>query len=341
MVWVDNCADKAKKAMSTTPSTKLHILALLRESRDWLSGEAVSERLGISRAAVAKHIASLRAEGYLIEAVSRRGYVLKMEPDSVEAGLLKKSLNTKIIGHGQWVWREKTSSTNNEAAALGAAGAPDGSLALADLQTQGRGRRGRKWFSPPRSIQFSVLLRPNLPAQRLSTLSLLACLVVQKTFAELTGAEFIIKWPNDILVNHKKVAAVLVEASIIGGEIEWAVLGIGCNLNAVSAEFPQELREVITSVYEATGRQLARNAVYEKLLTELDNYYTALLKHGPAPLIAEWLQKTDIVGKTLSLAAGGQTVSGQVTGLTADGLLVVRDRAGREHHIEVGDYPAA
>lgn len=324
--------------MSTAPSKKLYILALLRKSPDWLSGEAISEELGISRAAVAKHITTLRAEGYFIEAVSRRGYLLKMEPDTVDAGLIKKALKTKIIGHGQWAWQEKTGSTNSEAAALGAAGAPDGSLVLTDLQTQGRGRRGRKWFSAPRSIQFSVLLRPNLPARRLSVLSLLACLAVHKTLVELSGAEFAIKWPNDILINAKKVAAVLVEAGIVGGEIEWAVMGIGCNLNAVRTEFPEELRRIVTSVYEETGRQLARNAVYEKLLTELDAYYTALLRHGADPLLAEWKQKTDIVGKTLSLVTRGQIVAGEVMDLTDDGLLVVRDLAGKEHSIEVGDY---
>ena len=321
-----------------TPPTKLQILALLRKSRDWLSGEAISERLGISRAAVAKHIAALRMEGHLIEAASRRGYLLRMEPDTVDAGLIKKSLKTKIIGHGQWAWQERTGSTNNEAAALGAAGAPDGSLVLTDLQTQGRGRRGRKWFSAPRSIQFSVLLKPNLPARQLSVLTLLACLAVQKTLVDLSGAEFTIKWPNDILINAKKVAAVLVEAGISGGEIEWAVMGIGCNLNAAGAEFPKELQEIITSVYEATGRTLSRNSVYEKLITELDNYYVTLLKHGADALIAEWKEKTDIIGKTLSLATSGQAISGEAVDLSDDGLLIVRDRAGKEHPIEAGDY---
>ncbi len=324
--------------MSTVSSTKLHILTLLRKSQGWLSGEAISEGLGISRAAVAKHITRLRAEGCLIEAVSRRGYLLKMEPDTVDVGLIKKALKTKIIGHGQWSWQAKTGSTNSEAAVLGAAGAPDGSLVLTDLQTQGRGRRGRKWFSAPRSLQFSVLLRPNLPARRLSVLSLSACLAVQKTLVDLSGAKFTIKWPNDILINEKKVAAVLVEAAVVGGEVEWTVMGIGCNLNAADTEFPEELRAIITSVYEETGQRLARNAVYVKLLTELDAYYTALLQSGAGPLLAEWTQKTDIVGKTLSLVTRGQTVTGEVLDLNDDGLLVVRDPTGKEHSIEVGDY---
>ena len=322
----------------STPSTKLQVLTLLRDSRDWLSGENISAELGISRAAVAKHVTTLRAEGHLIEAASRRGYLFKMEPDIVDIGLIKESLETSVIGRGQWIRQEKTGSTNSEAAALGAVGAPDGSLVLTDLQTQGRGRKGRKWFSAPRSIQFSVLLRPTLSARRLSVLSLLACLAVQKTLVELTGAQFTIKWPNDILINGKKAAAVLVEATIIGGEIAWAVMGIGCNLNAAATEFPEELQERITSVYEATGQQLARNTVYEKLLTELDTYYNALLKNGAGSLLAEWKQKTGIVGKTLSLVAGGRTVAGEVVDLTDDGLLIVRDQTGKEHPIEVGDY---
>lgn len=321
-----------------TPSTKLQILALLRKSGGWLSGETISEKLGISRAAVGKHITALRGEGYLVEAASRRGYLLKMEPDIVDVGLLKESVKTNVIGRGQWVWRERTDSTNSEAAALGAAGAPDGSLVLADFQTRARGRRGRAWFSAPRSIQVSVLLRPGLPARQLSVLSLLACLTVQKTLEGLSGAEFTIKWPNDILVNGKKAAAVLVEAAIVGGEVEWAVLGIGCNLNAVSAEFPEELREIVTSVYEATGQRLARISVYQKLLTELDTYYTALLEHGTGPLITEWKQKTGIIGKNLSLVTRNQTIAGDVADISNDGLLIIRDKTDKEHHIEVGDY---
>ncbi len=326
--------------MNTVPSTKLHVLSLLRESRGWLSGEDISGRLGVSRAAVAKHITALRAEGCLIAAVSRRGYLLQMEPDIVDTGVIQRALATKVIGRGQWVRQRKTGSTNSEAAALGAAGAPEGSLVLADLQTQGRGRRGRKWFSAPRSIQFSVLLRPALPARRLSVLSLAACLAVQKTLAELSGAEFTIKWPNDILINGKKAAAVLVEANIVGGEVAWAVVGIGCNINAAGAEFPKELERIITSVYEATGRPLSRNAAYEKLITELDGYYTALLEHGAGPVIAEWKQKTELIGRMVSLAAGGQTVTGKVIDLSPDGLLVLHDREGKEHQIEVGDYTA-
>lgn len=323
--------------MISTPSTRQRVLSLLRQSRGWLSGQEAAERLGISRAAVGKHITALRAEGHLIEAVSRRGYRLGMEPDAVAVEAIQAALKARVIGRGQWVWLDQTTSTNSEAAALGLAGAPEGSLVLTDSQTLGRGRKGRKWFSARRSIQFSVLLRPGLPARRLSVLTLLACLAVHKTLADLSQAACAIKWPNDILISGKKVAAVLVEAAIIGGEIEWAVLGIGCNLNAVRAEFPEELREIVTSVYEATGRKLARNTVYAKLIAELDRYYALLTESGSGPLIAEWKQKTNIIGNTLSLAVNSRVVTGEVLDLDTDGLLLLRDSTGTVHALEVGD----
>ena len=387
--------------MSDKKSTKLQTLELLKKSKDWISGESISEVLGLSRVAVGKQIAVLRAEGYLIEAAPRRGYLLKMEPDFIDLDLIKKGITTKIIGRvsqvsqagqlerlgrleradgpdlpaspalaygpdspnapdsvngpnspaspdradspnspnsAEWVYLKKTTSTNNEAATLGIKGASEGSLVLADLQTQGRGRKWRKWFSLPRSLHFSVLLRPNLPAQKLSLLTLLACLAVQKVLSEITGLQAQIKWPNDILLHGKKVGAILVEANIVGGEVAWAVIGIGCNINVVPKELPEDLRQKITSIFAETGIVLSRNQVYIKLINQLDYYYNLLLQGKAADIVLEWKAKADILGKNLQLLANGQTISGQVLDLNEDGLLVVQDRAGKEHQIEVGDY---
>ena len=382
--------------MSDKKSTKLQTLELLKKSKDWISGESISEVLGLSRVAVGKQVAVLRAEGYLIDAAPRRGYLLKMEPDVLDLDLLKKGITTKIIGQvsrvsrvsrisqveqasrvsqaispnladfpaspdsagepaspdradspnspnsAEWVYLKKTTSTNNEAATLAIKGAKEGSLVLADLQTQGRGRKGRKWFSPPRSLHFSVLLRPNLPAQKLSMLTLLACLAVQKVLSEITGLEAQIKWPNDILLHGKKAGAILVEANIVGGEVAWAVIGIGCNINVspeeLQEEFPEELRQKTTSTFAETGIVLSRNQVYIKLINQLDYYYNLLLQGKAADIVLEWKAKADILGKNLQLLVNGQTISGQVLDLNEDGLLVVQDRAGKEHQIEVGDY---
>jgi BirA family biotin operon repressor/biotin-[acetyl-CoA-carboxylase] ligase len=324
--------------MNSSQPTKLYVLDLLRQNQEWISGEKISEMLGISRAAVGKHIGKLREESYWIEAVSRRGYRLKMEPDTLDINLIKKRTKTKIIGHGQWVHLEKTESTNSQAAVLGAAGAPEGSLVVADFQSHGRGRKGRSWFSAPRSIHFSILLRPDMPARKLSLLSLLACLAVQKTVVELCGLEACIKWPNDILLNNKKAAAVLVEASIIGGEVAWAVIGIGYNLNAAGEEFPAELHGLVTSVFEETGKNFSRNQVYAELINQLDSYYCQFLKTGAEPLVNEWKNKTDIIGQRLRLSADGQRIYGKAIDLNHDGLLLVLDNAGNKHQLEVGDY---
>lgn len=324
--------------MSEHNSTKLQIINLLKKRGQWVSGESVSRLLGISRAAVGKHVAALRAEGYLIQALSRRGYLLKAEPDAININAIKKSLATRIIGQGQWYFLEKTPSTNTQAALLAMEGAPEGSLVLAGLQTEGKGRKGRGWFSAPRGIHFSVLLKPPMPARRLSLLSLLACLAVQKTYADLSGLDVRIKWPNDIIIGLKKVAAVLVEASIVGGEVEWAIVGIGCNLNSTYEEFPENLRVSASSLLQETGKTFSRNLVYKELINNLDFYYCKLLQEGGEPLVFEWKQKSDIIGKELRLTAGGQVVEGKALKLDQDGLLVIADKTGRQHQMEVGDY---
>lgn len=324
--------------MENKISTKDKIAYLLRKNKEWVSGENISGCLGISRAAVAKHVGALRHEGYLIESAPRRGYLFKLEPDKVDLNLIKNSLNTKIIGKGEWFWLDKTFSTNREAAIKGAQGALNGSLIMAGSQTNGRGRKGRKWFSAPRSIFFSTVLRPDMAPKKLSLLTIIATLAVQQTLAEVMGLKAIIKWPNDVLVNNKKLAGVLVEAGLSAGELDWAIIGIGCNVNACASEFPEELKGLITSVMEESSKNYPRNSVYKEIIARLDYYYDLVLNKKEPDIIKAWKLNSEIINKKIAINFNNIKIEGEAVDISLEGLLIVKDDKNYEYQIEAGDY---
>ena len=257
------------------------ILAMLEESGTWVSGEAVSARLGISRAAVGKHVAVLRSEGHAIEAVTRKGYRLVALRDAVNADAVAPLLDTRFFGKAGWTVLETTASTNLLAASLAGDGACEGHVVVAERQTRGRGRKGHDWVFVPRSIQFSVLLYPQTPAWSAEAFTRLAAGAVADAIREFTRLESVFKTPNDVLVNGKKVAGVLVETGYRGTEPEWAVVGVGCNVNALPGDFPESVRGNVTSLLAETGGPVARGALLAAMLQRLETAYLPLREQTP------------------------------------------------------------
>ena len=258
-------------------NTKDKLIQLIKSSDGWVSGETLSEQLGVSRAAIGKHIASLRDEEYLIESATKRGYLLKIIPDEIDIEQIKNSLKTKRIGQKNWCLIKETSSTNHEAILWAAQGAPDGSIIITQRQTNGRGRKGKIWFSPPRSIYFSVILRPDISAEKLPQFSIMANFAVEKTLSEFGTFDVRIKYPNDIFVNDKKIAGTLVETGFIADEVEWIVIGIGININTEYSEFPSEIQDKSTSIFQENKEISSRNSIYVRLIEWLDYYYQLII----------------------------------------------------------------
>src|SRR5512146_708424 len=200
------------------------VLAFLAESGDgFVSGEAISDKLGLSRAAVWKHVNALRAQGYRIEAVPARGYRLLEIPDRLGELELRPLLNTHDIGQVLH-WFEEVGSTNDVAKQLAEEGAAHGEVVIAERQTAGRGRRGRPWTSPPRcNLAMSLVLRPELPPSRAPELTLLASVAVCQAIRQ-AGVAAAIKWPNDILARGRKVAGILTEMAAEPDQLQWVVL---------------------------------------------------------------------------------------------------------------------
>ena len=206
---------------------KNEILKCLKETDGYVSGQELCERLGVSRTAVWKVIRQLEAEGYGIEAVRNRGYRLHDSADILNEAEIRAVLTSHWLGQNV-KFLEEIDSTNNEVRRMAEQGAPEGTLVVAEIQTAGKGRRGRRWDSPKGSgIWHSFLLRPEFAPEHASMLTLLAAMAVRKSVSNVTGLECLIKWPNDIVVNGKKVCGILTEMSTEEDAIRYVVVRLG------------------------------------------------------------------------------------------------------------------
>ncbi|HJQ83232.1 MAG TPA: biotin--[acetyl-CoA-carboxylase] ligase [Candidatus Binatia bacterium] len=302
-----------------SPGADERIVAWLRAAGGPISGEELARRLGCSRAAVWKRIATLRRRGYRIEGRRAGGYALAAVPDRLGPAELAPYLR------GAWRrvhWHEEVDSTQRVARELADAGAPEGTTVIAERQTAGRGRLGRVWHSPPGlNLYCSILLRPPLPPHAVPQVALVAGTAVAAAVAAQSTATPAIKWPNDVLVGGRKVAGILVEMDSEMERVRHVLVGIGVNLNAPAAAFPRQLRAKATSLLVATGRRVDRAAFAGRLLAELEARYGRYLSGGFASVRTEWESWSCLGGRDVCVAGPEGEVSGRVLGLDDDGAL--------------------
>lgn len=264
---------------------KGEILKLLKETDGYVSGQELCRRFGVSRTAVWKVINQLKEEGYEIEAVRNRGYALKGAGDVLSEAELLSCLKTEWAG-GRTVYFDATDSTNVQAKRLAEAHAPHGTLVVSDRQDGGKGRRGRSWASPSGvGIWMSLILRPEIAPSSASMLTLAAALAVREGIQEETGLSPLIKWPNDLVLNGKKICGILTEMSTELMEIQYVITGIGINVN--QREFPPEIRDTATSLSLEAGRSFRRSSLIAAILKAFEKDYAAFLKTGDLSLLLE------------------------------------------------------
>lgn len=253
---------------------KNEILTMLREHcPDYVSGQALCEQFGVSRTAVWKAIKQLEKEGYVIEAVRNRGYRLAENMDVLNQAELDNHLHFKWIA-GKKVYEAVTGSTNTDLKTMAEEGEPHGTLVVAGDQQAGKGRRGRSWQVPAeKTIAMSVLLRPTFPADHASMITLLQAYAVALAVEDVCGVQTQIKWPNDVVVNGKKICGILTEMSISleQKEIAYVIVGTGINVNI--EEFPEELQKTATSLKLETGHEVSRVAIIERVLHYFEEAY--------------------------------------------------------------------
>ena len=222
------------------------ILQLLKEQEDYVSGQDICGQLGVSRTAVWKNIKALKEAGYQIDSVNNRGYKLLAEPDKLSETGIRGYKNTQWLGEAI-VYKDSLDSSNTRAKLMGENGAENGTLVVTDCQTAGKGRRGRSWVSPTgMNCYFTVLLRPDILAEKASMITLVAALALAKAIKETAQLDTMIKWPNDVIANGKKLCGILTESSTDLEYINYVVVGIGVNCN--QTEFPDEIKETASSI---------------------------------------------------------------------------------------------
>lgn len=266
---------------------RAEILALLRERREFVSGQELCERFGVSRTAVWKAVNLLKKEGYEIEAIQNRGYRLCGPAEVFGQAEISSRLDTRWAGRNL-IYHAEVDSTNNLAKLEAEKGAPHGTVIVADTQTAGRGRRGRYWESPSEvSLYFTIVLRPSLEPGQASMLTLVMADAVGRAIERETGLRTGIKWPNDVVVNGKKVCGILTEMSAERDCIHYAVIGAGTNMK--HQDFPPEIAEKATSLEEEGGSHLSRSSLLAAILEEFESDYDEFVKAGDlTPLLSSY-----------------------------------------------------
>lgn len=302
-----------------------NLLNLLRDRPDWVSGQAVCASLHCSRAAIWKQIEGLRQAGYVIEARPRRGYRLTGLPEAPRPEEVRLRLTTRTFGR-EMTWLPAVDSTNRWMAQKAEAGALEGCVLAADTQTAGRGRLDRAWFSPPGlNLYASLLLRPDVPLERVASLALVLGLAVRRALKTLAPSlDPLLKWPNDLWIGNRKISGILCEMRAEPERVRHVVAGIGLNVNTVKSDFPKALQAGSTSLKIACKRDFARAEVLATLLNELEPLYRLWIREGLSPFQDE-LNRADLLkGREITLSQGPRILSGTAAGLAPDGSLLLK-----------------
>ncbi|WP_017687739.1 biotin--[acetyl-CoA-carboxylase] ligase [Paenibacillus sp. PAMC 26794] len=313
----------------------LHML-LNAEGR-FVSGEEISRNLSISRTAVWKHVNKLRDMGYEFEAVSRKGYRLVTKPDSIDATGLQLALDTTVFGR-KAVLLASTLSTQGDVLKLAEQGQAEGAVVISEEQTGGRGRFGRQWFSPPgKGIWMSVLLRPALPLQHTPQLTLLTGVAVCRAVRACTGADAGIKWPNDLLIDGRKVCGILLESTVEDHEVRYCIAGIGVDVNFDPEDYPEDLTTIATSLKMETGQSVDRTKLTAAILTELEQLYFLYQKEGFGVISALWEALSVSMNREITVTNPHGVIEGKAIGLDPSGALIVEKHDGEHTLIISGE----
>ena len=306
------------------------IVEMLKSAgENFISGESIAGKLGISRTAVWKHIQILREHGYEIISRERHGYKLKDAPDLLLPSEIQIGLDTQIIGK-EMDYYPSVDSTNRVAKRLAYHGAPEGTIVVAEEQDGGKGRLDRNFYSPRgKGIWFSVVLRPNFLPKDAPKFTLLAAVAVAEAMTRFK-LRAQIKWPNDIMFKKRKIVGILTEMTGEIGKITYIVVGIGINVNISREEFPEEIRPVAASLSEMNGAPLSRVELFRAVLEEFDKLYIEVNNSGFDRIIDRWKKYNVTLGKNVRVisASDGKSFTGKAIDLDANGALVVETEQG-------------
>lgn len=324
---------------------KNRILKKLKSAEGkYISGEQLSECLGVSRTYIWKCIKELREEGYVIESSPKIGYKLSYIPDIINSKEIMEERESKLLGRNV-IYFSQIDSTNNYAKKIAQEGCEEGTVVIADMQTSGRGRLGRKWSSKDKKgILLSVVLKPEISIEELQIITLAASVAVVEAVYELTGIALGVKWPNDIILDGKKVCGILTEAGMEMDKINFVVLGIGLNVWHEKEDFAGELEEKATSlsIYlrqkgQLNGIIIMRSELIKKILYKLEKLYDKINSGDLGLITALWKKYSVTLGKEVLIAVKGEKHCGVAMDITNEGRLVVECMDGTRKEVLSGE----
>ena len=308
------------------------ILRALQQER-YVSGEQLGRRLNISRTAVWKHVNELRKKGYKITSSPRLGYSFVKSTDRLLPEEISLGLNTHLIGK-HILYREEVTSTQNVAGELAQQGVEEGTVVIAERQTEGRGRKGRGWASPANEgIYLSIILRPNLRPIQVLQIPLIAGVAISRAIKRLTTLQPRIKWPNDIIIGGKKVGGILIETDRNREGERCAVVGFGLNLTHA----PDDTVYSATSLRSAGSGDIAATALLSPLCRGFDGWYRRWAAEGFGPVREAWLDRAAGIGTEIEARLPAETLSGVFRGIDQTGALVLARDDGVERLIPAAD----
>ena len=321
-------------------SSLVKIVTLLKSHKsEYLSGQDISEPLMLSRAAVWKHIKKLQSLGYKIESRPKLGYRLTKTTELLLPWEISDGLETKLFGKRIYYF-DTINSTQNFAIELASRPQENGTIVIAEKQTQGRGRLSRKWTSPSGGIWMSVILRPKFEVSTSTLFPIISSLALSLAIEKVLKIKTQIKWPNDLTIDDKKVAGILVDASVESGKINYLILGVGINFKFDVKEVEKTIKN--TGNYYGVATLVNKNnktnpvKLVQALLLELERLYNLFLYGNSEYIIKQWTKRSSTIGKTVSVVSSAGPIHGRAVKIDKDGALVISSKA-KNQRVLVGD----
>jgi len=319
-------------------NTRSSILYKLRNNEGWISSASLCQELNISRAAISKQVKILCEHGYDIATAPRRGYCYKSAPNLLLSNEVLPQCRAKTVGRAQYHHNLTIDSTNTFARNLAESGCPHGTLIVAETQTDGKGRKDRDWVSPAGcGIYATLVLRPTLAPEDTPLLTLMTAIAAAESIIETTNLNPVIKWPNDILVNGKKIAGILTELSSDMDRVEYVLIGIGINVNTPRKQLPKRPIFPASSLAGESGKKYSRQKLLAKFLEIFETEYKNLIKGNRQQLLDHWKSLSDIIGRQVTIKRINDAPSGVITDIDSDGALQLKTKTGEFIKILSGD----
>lgn len=314
------------------------ILHLLKENGgNFISGQTISEKLNVSRTAIWKYINILKKEGYHIDSMSKKGYKLTFSPDILSFEEISENLTTKYIGKNLFYF-ESLDSTNTKAKELASKDATHGTVVISEEQTSGKGRLGRVFVSPKRKgIWMSIIIRPDIEPLKVPKITQVGAAALVKTF-ENFNIKVQVKWPNDIILNNKKLCGILTEMSGELNKVSYVVMGIGINANLDKEDFPEDLRDKATSISIETGNYIKRKEFVSILINTFEKLYEEFVEEDNIKTsVSICRDHSLLIGKEIKIINRNEEIFAKALDLDENGELVVEFKDGSIHKIFSGE----